>query len=326
MQKKYNDLVTFVRNGSAIPAFVVNSQLQPNGKEYLSLLYADPATGPSLVLAGATRKVGDVALSVAPMSPGAAFGWFDLPVADSHADVLEDHADARAAGEVPPAIPPAVIGNPGVHVPVAERQALESDSDKAARLANVEHQNPQVIHVPVPTEAKLDTGEVVPTEKGPDGTLIEVPGAELKVGDSVYVIDSDGRINLKPLPISAITPESPDGPIYFVEGGDIKGYFRDRVIRVGTNVPTYPGAQPNLASPQATTNVEDQEWIRQHDIQLAKDIETAKSASFHVVEQPDGSFVSSVGPSPAPIVPDRTSHDDVTAASLASKINASLGK
>lgn len=288
MQKKFGDLVTFVRNGSAIPAFVVNSQLQANGKEFLSLLYADPVTGPSLVLAGATRKVGDVALSVAPMSPGAAFGWFDLPVADNHADVLEDHADARAAGELPPAIPPAVIGTPGIHIPLAQRQVLESDADKSARLANVEHQNPAPVLVSTEAvkeaveEAKADGSGTLRypdaenwTQTG-DGT--EYPGSygvgpDLKVGDSVRVIESDGAVNPKLATISSITQESPDGVIYFVEGGDPKGYFRDRVVRVGPTVPTYPGTPPA-----------------------------------------------------APIVPDRTSHDDVTAASLASKINASLGK
>lgn len=59
----------------------------------------------------------------------------------------------------------------------------------------------------------------------------------------------------------------------------------------------------------------------QHDNQLAKDRETAKSASFHVIEQPDGSFTSSVGPFPVP-----ASEDDQKAAELAKTIQTNLKK
>ena len=145
MQQRFNSTVTFVRNGVAIPALVVNSQLQADGREFLSLLYADPFSGPQLVIAGASRKVGDVALSVPPLSAGAGFGWFDLPVADAHAALLDDHAGALAVGAQPLAIDPALVGNPGIHVPVAERQALESDSDREARLKNLAFQHPPTL-------------------------------------------------------------------------------------------------------------------------------------------------------------------------------------
>jgi hypothetical protein len=154
-QKPFNSLVVFVRNGVAVPALVVNSQLQADGREFLSLLYADHLTGPQLVLTGATRKVGNVALSVPPLSAGGGFGWFDLPVADAHAALLTDHANVQEWNRNPntpnmpvPAIDPALVGNPGLHVPVAERQALESDSDHDARLKNLAFQHPPTLVVP----------------------------------------------------------------------------------------------------------------------------------------------------------------------------------
>jgi hypothetical protein len=153
-QKRFNDLVTFVRNGSAIPALVVNSQLQPDGREFLSLLYADPVTGPTLVISGASRKVGDVALSVAPLRPNGGFGWFDLPVTDAHAAVLDEHANAAAASQPAPKIDPDLVGTPGVHVPLSQRQALESDSDKESRLANLAFQHPAPVVVPADVVAQ----------------------------------------------------------------------------------------------------------------------------------------------------------------------------
>lgn len=113
MQKPFNSLVVFVRNGVATPAFVVKSQLQADGREFLSLLYADPITGPQLVLAGATRKVGDVALSVPPLSVGANFGWEDVEAADLRAwkakpkpTIEELEAILNSEGEFPIKINP----------------------------------------------------------------------------------------------------------------------------------------------------------------------------------------------------------------------------
>jgi hypothetical protein len=148
MQKPFNSLVVFVRNGVATPAFAVNSQLQADGREFLSLLYADPITGPQLVLAGATRKVGDVALSVPPLSVGANFGWKDLQIPPDDQKVMDEHAAALKAGEPVPVLPYDEDDLPGVHgLPV---QATETDADKDARLANLAHQE-LVIILPVPS-------------------------------------------------------------------------------------------------------------------------------------------------------------------------------
>jgi hypothetical protein len=263
MQQRYNNLVTFVRNGVAIPALVVNSQLQADGREFLSLLYADPFSGPQLVIAGASRKVGDVALSVPPLSAGAGFGWFDLPVADAHAALLDDHAGALAVGALPPTIDPVLVGTPGIHVPIAERQALESDSDRDSRLKNLAFQHPPTLVVPKDVfdkeRAEADgsgTGRYGEgdnwTQTG-DGT--DYPGSygvgpELKVGDPIRVIEADGSVNPNVSAIVKVTTESPDGMVVFIDGGDPNGYVRDRVVRVPPAMkPFMPSGLPAYPAP-----------------------------------------------------------------------------
>lgn len=178
MQKPFNSLVVFVRNGVATPAFVVKSQLQADGREFLSLLYADPITGPQLVLAGATRKVGDVALSVPPLSVGANFGWKDLAVHPDDQKVMDERAAALKAGEPVPVLPYDEDDLPGVHgLPV---QAAETDADKDARLANLAHQEPVII-LPVPSAPEqLDEvqGPVQPGDPYSPHAIIQhdVPG------------------------------------------------------------------------------------------------------------------------------------------------------
>jgi hypothetical protein len=138
--KKFNDLVVYICNGVAVPALVLKSQLQADGREFLSLLYADPAIGPDLVIAGATRKVGSTALSVQPLSKG----WADLGAFDE--EELAAHTAAVQAGEKPPVVDVAEPDLPGIHgLPV---QADETDADKAARLANLAHQEPVILPVP----------------------------------------------------------------------------------------------------------------------------------------------------------------------------------
>lgn len=215
-QKRFNDLVVLVRNGVAVPALVVSSQLQADGREFLSVLYADPTSGPTLVLSGATRKVGSVQLGAPPLNAGAVYGWFDLPVNDAHAALLADHANVQEWNLNPstpnmpvPAIDPKLVGNPGIHVPPAQRQALENDSDHDSRMKNLAFQHPPAILIS--TEAfEKEKAEAAGsgTERWPDGADnwtqtgdgTDYPGSynvgpQLKAGDQVRVIESDGKIN-----------------------------------------------------------------------------------------------------------------------------------
>lgn len=172
MQKPFNSLVIYVRNGVALPAVVLRSQLQGDGREFLSLLYADPATGPSLVLAGGTRKVGSVDLSVPPFVNGAAFGWLELPVYPVVAEQLAEHTAAVIAGKPVEPVQFREKHLPGVHgLPDQEN---ESDEEKAARLANLAHQAP-VVEIPSSFETKLDDGEIVEATANADGNLIGKP-------------------------------------------------------------------------------------------------------------------------------------------------------
>jgi hypothetical protein len=120
---------------------VIKSQLQADGREFLSLLYADPFTGPGLVLAGSTRKVGSVELTVQPLSKGAAYGWLDYDgVSDED---LRAHSDAVIAGNKPPIVEIDEADMPGVHgLPSQEN---ESNVDRKSRLANVAHQHPELV-------------------------------------------------------------------------------------------------------------------------------------------------------------------------------------
>lgn len=138
MQKAFNDVVILSKNGVLVPAIVIKSQLQGDGREFLSLLYADPATGPSLVLAGGTRKVGSVELSVPPLAKDGKYGWADLVVSEEE---LAAHTAAVIAGKKAPEVDLDEEDLPGVHG--LPQQADETEDDKAARLANLAHQDPE---------------------------------------------------------------------------------------------------------------------------------------------------------------------------------------
>jgi len=137
MQKQFNDQVILSKGGVLVPAIVIKSQLQADGREVLSLLYADPATGPGLVLAGATRKVGSIELAVLPLAKGSAYGWLNPVVPPAE---LQAHSAAVIAGEKPPAVNVADEALPGIHG--LPQQKDENDADKASRLANMAHQDP----------------------------------------------------------------------------------------------------------------------------------------------------------------------------------------
>ncbi|HEY5054128.1 MAG TPA: hypothetical protein VII45_12040, partial [Solirubrobacterales bacterium] len=147
-----------------------------------------------------------------------------------------------------------------IHVPLDQRQVLESDSDRESRLANVAFQHPPVtlistaavkreeaagsgtLRYGAPGSGSLRYGDEADnwTQTG-DGS--DYPGSygvgpDLKVGNMVRVIEADGKVNPDLLPITKIESEGPDGQVFFVEGGDSNGYFRDRVVRTNAPVPT----------------------------------------------------------------------------------------
>jgi hypothetical protein len=385
-QKRFNDLVVLVRNGVAVPALVVSSQLQADGREFLSVLYADPTSGPTLVLSGATRKVGTVQLGVPPLNAGAGYGWFDLPVNDAHAALLADHADAlewnnrlgdhpgsvapgsggypegheQAYGGAPvpagragfapynnrpavSAIDPALVGTPGIHVPLDQRQVLESDIDRDSRLRNLAHQHPPATLISTAVVDKLvnekpgsgslryPDGADHWTETG-DGT--DYPGSynvgpQLKAGDQVRVIESDGKINPNLLQIVKIEPESEaGGPVFFVEGGDSAGYVRDRLVRIGKNYPTaYPGSPVSgglPVFPENPANMASVEAAQRAGMRGEPATEGPTSVAPRIHEPVSSSMPRSTV---VPIQPtNQQIADDSKAAQLAGKVNTATGQ
>ena len=71
---KLQDVVTFTKNGIAVPAIVLRSQTDENG-EHLALLFADPNLSNSMVLAGQTSKIGSVEFNVRPLPLEGTYGW-----------------------------------------------------------------------------------------------------------------------------------------------------------------------------------------------------------------------------------------------------------
>ena len=100
MSHAFNDSVVYVRNGNPIPAIVLKSQQSADG-ELLTLLYADPATGPGLLAQGTTRGIAQVQQAVAPFVAGNTFGWLD-PFDGHSAEALQsvlDHVEDIAAAK-----------------------------------------------------------------------------------------------------------------------------------------------------------------------------------------------------------------------------------
>lgn len=124
--KNFNDAVLYIRDGKAIPGIVLKSQ-QTTAGELLTILYADPDTGPSLVAQGTCRGIGSIASAVGPMGTGRMFGWKDtaeMQFATENAGLRAQLAELKAEaatkpvddvqGKVPPGDPksPAAIPVP----------------------------------------------------------------------------------------------------------------------------------------------------------------------------------------------------------------------
>jgi hypothetical protein len=79
MSHVYNDSVVYIRNGKPIPAIVLSSLMSDRG-ELLTVLYAQPEIGPTLLAQGTTRGIAQVQQAVAPFVEGNMFGWKDTEV------------------------------------------------------------------------------------------------------------------------------------------------------------------------------------------------------------------------------------------------------
>ena len=114
MSKKFNDAVQYVRNGVSIPAIVLNSRTvteqvpvpkqndptltKEKITERLTLLYADPITGLSLVQAGKSSAAGKTEFDVKPLEPGMVFGWLEFgEYGEPHDAPIQAHLAATAA-------------------------------------------------------------------------------------------------------------------------------------------------------------------------------------------------------------------------------------
>ncbi len=108
----FNDSVVYVRNGKPIPAIVLSS-LQSDRGELLTVLYAQPEIGPTLLAQGTTRGVAQVQQAVTPFVEGNVFGWEDTFASDLRAwkarpkpTIAELEAILNEEGEFPIKINP----------------------------------------------------------------------------------------------------------------------------------------------------------------------------------------------------------------------------
>lgn len=119
MSKNFNDVVLYTRNGISFPAIVlasrsVTEKVQvPNAApgvttevttERLTLLYADPVAGPSMVQAGKPAAAAATAFDVRPLAVGMIHGWTDEQLSDEHEDAIQAHKDAVAAVNAVPEV------------------------------------------------------------------------------------------------------------------------------------------------------------------------------------------------------------------------------
>ncbi|SRR5579883_62098 len=119
--KKFNDPVTYVRNGEELPAIVLKSSLDGD-QELLALLYADPDAGPQLVMQGAVNKTGAYAFAVKPFREGAAYGWKELVGSEADIENLQTAA---------------VVNHAALEKKIADLEtALKANEDTQAQLAD----------------------------------------------------------------------------------------------------------------------------------------------------------------------------------------------
>lgn len=123
MQKQFNDSIIYVRNGKPLPAIVLASQESPLG-ELLTLLYADPTKGPTLLAQGTTRGIAQVQQAVTPMVEGNVFGWEEVEsVAADMTIALLEAADKE---------------NDQLRQKIAEQEAILNQKPEPAPLTSLE--------------------------------------------------------------------------------------------------------------------------------------------------------------------------------------------
>lgn len=76
---KYNDQVTYVRNGVNINATVAASR-QVEGKEHLTLVYLDPVMESSSMSGSQLERCVSTQFDVAPLEEGGQHGWLPLSI------------------------------------------------------------------------------------------------------------------------------------------------------------------------------------------------------------------------------------------------------
>jgi hypothetical protein len=112
MSHVYNDSVVYIRNGKPIPAIVLSS-LQSERGELLTVLYAQPDIGPTLLAQGTTRGIAQVQQAVAPFKEGNTFGWYDEVVAVPQKTISAPEQLDEAQGPVTPGDPESPHAIPG---------------------------------------------------------------------------------------------------------------------------------------------------------------------------------------------------------------------
>jgi hypothetical protein len=98
-QKKYGDVVEYVKGGEALNALVAQSNLQPDG-EHLTVLYLDPAFSSPLI-SGANLQRAIATAFVTPLKDGGLNGWkpVETLTEDQILTMQANFADAEAADE-----------------------------------------------------------------------------------------------------------------------------------------------------------------------------------------------------------------------------------
>ena len=127
MSHSFNDSVVYIRNGKPIPAIVLSSLMSDRG-ELLTVLYAQPEIGPTLLAQGTTRGIAQVQQAVAPFKEGNMFGWKPWgEVAPTEPPTAPEQLD-EAQGAVEPGAPesPHAPGFASFHVAENEDGTLES--------------------------------------------------------------------------------------------------------------------------------------------------------------------------------------------------------
>ena len=137
MSHSFNDSVVYVRNGKPIPAIVLSS-LQSDRGELLTVIYAQPEIGPTLLAQGTTRGIAQVQQAVQPMAPGRIFGWVEsnefgnpLPEKVSLIEVTAPEQLDEAQGPATPGDP----DSPHAIEPIMPTDPTSMESVEAAKVA-----------------------------------------------------------------------------------------------------------------------------------------------------------------------------------------------